>query len=485
MLSFNDWMNQSSKQSQTVPNEVLELPDWTYDTSNLPIKNSKLLATDLLADYYGQLGSNYLPQLNQFAQENAGKMVKFDPNRFMSIEDFGWDHDRAGLRGNYVDRNWTIGDETLGTDTLLNSGKYYTKNGLQLGSDYSDHITNDYWEKQLSDGLYTLDEDTNQLVNVNAVRESHEDAVNRLLSQGGGYKTGNYGDGNRNSYDFMSEMALEGIASEANTKWGKDLVNLPHLKKYLDDPNWVSRGEDGAVESIRAELYPLLMQEALGGEYRNINRGSTKESDFMGDMVKSLVMGVATGGLGLAGASALGFGSAAAGAGLGATAAGMGAGGLATAGAISGGLNSALTGGDVLKGALTGGLTGGLSKFAAPTINSALGGMGVNGSMRNVLTGGLTSLAGGGLSSAITGGQFNPLASFASGATQGYMGSQSGKQLMSDLGVTNPYAQTMLRSFAPGTVGSIVSGRTPNVKNSLLNSGMKTFQQWLNDQGRG
>lgn len=473
MLSFADW---TAQQSAPKTGEPIALPEWSYDSSGLKAdKYGSLQASSVLQDYYGQLSNNYLPSLDTFAKDNAGQMVAFDPNRFMTAEDFGLGDgggiNRGSLRNQDLlqashDLNWVNNGGDSGTIPAYyqkRDGGYYAANQATDGEELFKLLSGeDGTQSYESAGKYH--------------KETPEEAMTRLLAQEGVSGGVN---------DFMGSEALTNLAKDNSGKWGADYVKDPALQKYLDDPSWVSKDENGNITNIRAELYPMLMREQLGQEYRDIARGGTKDADGFGGIVKALVLGVATGGLGLAGASALGFGSAAAGAGLGATAAGMGYGGLATAGAIGGGLNAALTGGDVLKGALTGGVAGGFTKWASPTVGGALNNMGVTGTANKVLSGGLTSMAGGGLSSAITGSQFNPLPSFASGATQGYMGSQAGKEMLGDIGITNPYMQRMAGSLVSGTAGSLAAGKNPNMQGMLANTGMKTFQQWLSDQGRG
>lgn len=485
--SFNDWQ---SSQQPTAPVEQLSLPTFTYDSSGLVGEKrhnglnlyETLPASSLLQDYYGQMTNSYLPSLDTFAKDNAGQMVAYDPDRFMSIEDFGLGTSRGDLRNqNLLQQSHPI--------TIDNFAEGSTE-GLWYQDDQGNYLP--AWDASKVEGkeLFnrtgemqaSFDNPDGTPVYASSGKfhtETPQEAIARLLEQGGGYASGGF------RTDFMGKETFDDLLVDHSGKWGSDPVNNAELAQYLNDPNWVTRDENGNITHARAELYPLLMRESLGEEYRDMNRGGTKAAGGFGDVVKAAILGVVTGGLGLAGASALGMGTAAAGAGLGATAAGMGAGGLATAGAISGGLNSAFTGGDVLKGALTGGLTGGFSKFASPYVGNTLGNMGVTGTMNKALTGGLTSTLGGGLSSAITGGQFNPISSFASGATQGYMGSQSGKDMLGGIGITDPYLQRMAGSLASGTVGSLATGKNPNMQGMLANTGIKTFQQWLNDQSRG
>lgn len=419
-------------QEPTPPAGPLALPDWSYDSSGLTTdKYGTLQASGLLQDYYGQLTNGYLPQLDQFAKDNAGQMVSFDPNRFMSLEDFGLDHGRGDLRNlDVLQASHSFGqfDENNPSNYYVKDGEGYKPiwnlgggvgSGLEGQEIFTMQNGEPTWENNQGTPVYTSAGKYH--------KETPQEAAARLIAQGGGYKSGNNGrQTGGDSYDFMGVDSLNAMTTKGSEKWGTDYVNDPTLKQYLDDPSWVSKDENGNITAIRSELYPLLARQSLGGEYQNIARGGTKASDGIGGLVKGLILGTVTGGLGLAGASAMGMGSAAAGAGLGATAAGMGYGGLATAGAISGGLSSALTGGDVLKGALTGGLAGGFTKFASPYVGDTLSGMGVTGTTNKILSGGLTSMAGSGLGSAITGGEWNPAASFATGALGQVSQSQKG-----------------------------------------------------------
>jgi hypothetical protein len=342
---------------------TLALPDWEYDSRGLT--KSDILA--LLQDYYSQMGSNYLPSLDTFAQQNAGQMVDWNPNQFMSIEDFGYGNNRGDLRNQDIIRNshdlygWTTGNESRPSYyTRTPDGQYRVAQGNE-GEELFTMSQGDQPENGDPTQTYTSAG--------NYHTETLDEAVARLLGQGGGYATGGFN-------DFIGTGQMSRLASDQSGKWGSDYVNMPELQQYLDDPNWVAKDENGNITQIRAELYPLLMREALGEESRDINRGGTKESGGFGDLVKMALLGTVTGGLGLAGATAMGLGTAAAGAGLGATMAGMGTAGLATAGAIGGALNAGLTDQDILRGALTGGVLGGIGSFAkdfAPGVANSLG----------------------------------------------------------------------------------------------------------------
>ena len=114
---------------------------------------------------------------------------------------------------------------------------------------------------------------------------------------------------------------------------------------------------------------------------------------FFDKAFPAVLTALATGGIGLGAAGLMGL-----------TAGSIGAG--AAAGAVSGGLSSAIQGGNVFKGILTGGLTGGVGAAAAPVINTAgsaasnaVGG----GTFGNIASNAVTGAARSGLSAAMTG----------------------------------------------------------------------------------
>jgi hypothetical protein len=413
------------------------MPTFTYDSSGLVADKYGMMSADsFLQDYYGQMTNGYLPTIDKFATDNADKMVVFDPNAAMSIEDFGLASNRGGLRG--IDLIHNSHDLSAVDDSGFNSAYYiklpngqYTNamalngpNGMpRQGFSNVDEGTELFKIKLANgvndDGTWNANEENAYIADGKYHRETPQEAAARMISQGGGYVTGH-------GADFGGEDQLNRITTDVGGKWGADYVNMPELKPYLDDPAWVTRDDKGKITNIRAELVPLLMRESLGEEYRDITRGNTKSSDFLGDLIGSIALGAITGGMGIAGAGAMGLSSAAAGAGLGATAAGLGAGGMAVAGGLGGALGSAVTGGNVLKGGLTGALSGGFSKWASPTVSNSLKGLGITGGANSALTGGLTSATGGGLSSLITGNQFNPLSSFSTGALGQVAESQKG-----------------------------------------------------------
>lgn len=414
---------------------MITLPDWAYDYSGLT--GNELQANSFLKDYYGQMANNYLPSLDTFAQQNAGQMVGYDPNQFMSIEDFGLGTARGDLRNQdliQTSHNLTLGNDDQGNFSApyyikTPDGRYQIATGNEGQELFTRSMSGPTWDNPDGSEVWTSAG--------NYHRETPQEAAARLLAQGGGYASGGY----RN--DFMGNETLSDLTSQADTKWGSDPINNPELAKYINDPNWVARDENGNITNIRAELYPLLMRESLGEESRDINRGVTDQSDVFGNLVKMALLGTVTGGLGLAGASALGLGTAAAGAGMGATMAGMGTGGLATAGAIGGGLSAGLTGNDILKGALTGGVlggVGGIAKGYAPGISDSIGLSNAVGSKlgTNIITGGIKGAASGAFNgdvlSGAVGGMISPAFKGALGQGASYLGDMfsGGEEAMTD-----------------------------------------------------
>lgn len=121
---------------------------------------------------------------------------------------------------------------------------------------------------------------------------------------------------------------------------------------------------------------------------------------------------------------------------------------IATGAAVGGG-TAALTGGDVLKGALSGGVTAGASNLVTPAISNALGG----GTFGNIAAGTLT---GGGISSLLGG-------DFASGALRGGLSA----------GLNNYEQQLRQEQFDTGMTESGLAGQT------LMDSGEQTvLEPW-------
>jgi uncharacterized membrane protein YoaK (UPF0700 family) len=407
-------------------------------------------------------------------------MVAFDPNKFKSIEDFGWGDSRGDLRGDLIADGYYIGDQFtsfssnpwdgFAEDRQVGTGPYYQDadgkwQQFNSGYDPSTGRRIDEWKRysdSLADGTLLHSGYMDEYGSFQSTKElgafrnaSEEQRLKDIIVQDGSYKTGNKG-----YHDFMSSQQLVDASKKGDEKWSKDYAYEESIAPLLNDPNWVQRDESGNITNIRAELYPYLMRQALGDEYSGMSRGGTKRSGGFGDVVKGLVLGVATGGLGLAGAGALGLAS-------GSLASGL------TAGAISGGLSSALTGGDVLKGALTGGVTGGLTKFASPYVGSGLNNMGVTNPLLNkTLTGGII---GSGVS-AVKGG--NAGTGFLTGATNA-LGQQLGNQVF---GSDKSFVKDLAVNAGTGAVNSAITGRKYDPSSLINGKNLMSFADWVSSQ---
>lgn len=127
--------------------------------------------------------------------------------------------------------------------------------------------------------------------------------------------------------------------------------------------------------------------------------------------------------------------------------AGLGLSGM-TAGAVAGGMTSAMNGGNVLKGAALGGLTGGADSLAGSLASAT----GMNSGLANALTRGGIGLAG----TAMNGGNLNQalLNGLASGA-----GSYAGQQVSGLLGNSVPtWVRSGLSGAASAGAGSLLRG---------------------------
>lgn len=438
-----------------VPNGTLvELPDWTYT----PTEGLSGSSGEHLADYYGQMASNYLPQVDAFAQQNAGNMVAWDPNRFMTIEDFGYGTARGNLRGT-VSQGYYIGD-TFHADTPADlyvkgsDNNYYRA----FGDGEEDKVNWMMVLRNIDPGTETelyrgtpqtplpgklVDYDpsgfTYESVGVYR-KETPEEAWARQVAQGGGFTTGGSG-------DFGGETTLERLTKDVSSKkWGADPVNIPELQQYIDNPEWVQRDDGGKITAMRAELLPYVFREQLGEEFRDITRGGTKKAGGFGDVVGALIIGVATAGFGIAAAAGMGL-----------TAAGTAAGGLTgaitggtalsttgsiVAGGITGGLGSAINGGNIGTGILTGGIGGGLT----PLVSQGLAGTGADwlksGSMANsALSSGVTGAA----KTAVTGGNIGD-AFLAGAGTSAVMGGLKEAGLTTGNGMIDGMIGSLVRS---------------------------------------
>lgn len=132
---------------------------------------------------------------------------------------------------------------------------------------------------------------------------------------------------------------------------------------------------------------------------------------------------------------------------------GGGALGSAGAGAMIGGLNSAISGGDVLKGALTGGITGGIGAAATPVVGGALQSAGITGLASDVLTQAAVSAG----TAALRGG--DPLqAALSSAVGTGAGGVVSGLDALKDL---DPAISKAVTAAASNAAKAAVTGGDP------------------------
>ena len=411
-------------QPVSAPVGLLSMPDFSYDSSGLALDgNGRLLATDLTGDYYKQMTEGYLPTLDTFAQSNAGKMVAFDPNRLMSIEDFGLDTARGALRNQDLSKASHNVQLTQDGDTVTPS--FYTRTA-----------DGQYRVAQGKDGeeLFTLTRSEPTWQNPDGAdvwtpagkyhKETAQEAATRLLGQGGGYATGD-------RKDFMGATTLTDLTTQADGKWGQDFVNMPELKPYLDDPAWVTK-TDGKVTAVRAELLPLMLRESIGEEYRDMARGTTKAANGFGDLVKMVVVGTVTAGFGTAAAAGMGMTT---------TTGALTTAGKVAAGAIGGGMSSALQGDNILKGAAL----GGLGAAASPYISKPLANAGLTNATLNA---GATKAITGGLSAAIKGDDIG------AGAVAG--------------GITG-----MITSLLPGSDNKMVNGAINSVVGNVVGGYVK------------
>lgn len=359
------------------------MPDFAYDNSKLALdQNGTLQAKDMLGSYYGQMAETYVPALDTFAKDNAGRMVAFDPNKLMTAEDFGLGDgggiNRGSLRNQDLsqashDLTWTGGEDSQPVYYRKDAnGQYYGANGADGQELFTRTAGEDGTDSYTSAGKYH--------------KETAQEAADRLLKAGGAAKTGGVN-------DFMGDSTLAGIAKDSADKWGQDFVKLPEMQQYLDNPAWVTK-TDGKVTAVRAELLPYVLRESIGEEFRDIARGSTKRADGLGAIVQAVVIGVVTAGFGTAASTAMGMTTGAgAGATMGGAAKALTTAGKIAAGAMGGGMASGLQGTNILEGAAL----GGLGAAAAPYISKPLADAGLTNKTLNAaatqgITGGLKSV---------------------------------------------------------------------------------------------
>jgi len=169
-----------------------------------------------------------------------------------------------------------------------------------------------------------------------------------------------------------------------------------------------AQGRGGDTELAHINPREAAMLRAMGGSGRINPRTGLREYGFLSDLFKvaaPIVLSVVAPGIGTAIGTALGASG---------TAAAM------LGQAAIGGITSALTGGDPVKGALMGGISGGLGTTLGAGVSDALG-LGLGATGQSILGGGLT----GALSSALTGG--NPLKGALAGAAGSAFGAGMGE----------------------------------------------------------
>lgn len=382
---------------------LLSMPDFAYDSSGLALdKRGTLQAQDMLGSYYNQMAEKYVPALDTFARENAGRMVAFDPNKLMTAEDFGLGDGGGINRGSLRNQNLLKETHALSLDNFAE--------GSATGPFYIRDANGGYvpvWDSTKAEGQELFNRvDTPGLDNAPSAdpyqsagkyhKETAQEAMDRLLKAGGAARTGGVN-------DFMGETALSGIAKKDSGKWGQDFVNLPEMQQYLDDPAWVTK-TDGKVTAVRAELLPYVLRESIGEEFRDMTRGGTKSANGLGDLIGMVVIGMVTAGFGTAAATGMGMTT---------TTGALTTAGKIAAGAIGGGMSSGLQGGNILEGAALGGLGAAATPYISkPLADAGLTNTTLNAAATQGITGGVkagiqgkdvaTGVVAGGIAGAIT-----------------------------------------------------------------------------------
>ena len=229
----------------------------------------------------------------------------------------------------------------------------------------------------------------------------------------------------------LQQRAASGAAPEGFARGG--------LARAAQQIAAQGRGGDTMLAHINPREAAML--RAMGGSGKINPRTGLLEYGFLSDLFKiaaPIVLSVVAPGIGTAIGSALGA------TGTAATMLGQ---------AAIGGLTSAVTGGDPIKGALLGGLSGGLGTTLGAGVSDALG-LGLGSAGQNILGGGLS----GALSSALTGG--NVLKGALSGAAGQALGAAAGTE-----GALGAGGQTFGNMMA--------AGYSP--KESLLGGGLSSL----------
>jgi hypothetical protein len=400
--------------AQNAQGGVLDLPEFNYTMSDdLTGQN----AGAYLNDYYNYIGNDYGSLISQFSTDNAGQMVNWDEDQFMTINDFGLNSSRkSGELRDKLPTGYFLGDEWYSNNDPLDTYYYYDHKG-RLQSLAPNEI-NPFFHFNgdgPADGteLYRAVEKPVEQPNPLGVggyeippeyvsagnyrKETEAEAWERMLANGGSYSDDPFG----------GDDTFTGLYTDNTHKkyGGQDTVNIPELEKLINDPNWVVRDDNGNITQVRAELLPYIFGQELHQQGIELHRGATPRSNGAFNLAKNLFLGLFTGGLGIAGAAGLGLTTAG-------TASGMAGamlpagtalstGGMVLSSGLGAGLHTAINGGDLgdfAKNFAMGSIGGYAGSKLSPVLSKAVG----NNTIGNALSGGLTR---GGLN-AVSGGDF-------------------------------------------------------------------------------
>lgn len=245
---------------------------------------------------------------------------------------------------------------------------------------------------------------------------------------------------------------------------------------------------DQLTKLFQSNAIPASVQQQLNSGfdevYNNTLNPDTWYDKLLGQLALATTVGVATAGVGSAIGPALGGA-------LGSTAGGIATG--AVSGAAGGALSSALQGQNIGKGALIGGVSGGAGAAATP-LTGALTSAGVNPTIAGALVKGGAGAATGALGAAVSGGNIGQAAELGgvSGAVKGGLqGSgllQGGNALQNGLNNTAAGALTGAvrgaltgQGAAAGAAGGALNGATGAVTGSILSGAGTIFNSGSTD----
>ena len=227
---------------------------------------------------------------------------------------------------------------------------------------------------------------------------------------------------------------------------------------------------DDVTGNKNSDFYDSEPVQKWGEAMKEANPGFTK--GMMQSPVGGLMLGMATGGLGLVGSAAGGITAATGGAISGGAATALGG---AAVGAGTGALGAGLAGGDIGKGALSGALGGGLGQYAGGYLNNSISPIIGDNAFSKALSQGLVS----GGSSALMGGEFGD--GFISGTLNSGVKSVTNDYLSPALNETfSPEMSDMLSKTGGRILGNVVSGR----KNDPASLAKMSFSDWLSSSSR-